>query len=142
MSCKVKLRKLIVISVLFAIIPNLSKVNCDINLNKTNGENLTSPLVSCSDEEKCKEMMRDRMILIEKKFDDYLRESSSILNVHHTERLKHSSVIYGLIVAAEENQLNQRCFNEIQQIMHAINRKEIWAMKSEFKGINNVKNFN
>jgi hypothetical protein len=130
MSCKVKYRKLIVVSLLLAIIPNLSKVNCDININKTNGENLTSPLVSCSDE-KCKAMMRDRMVLVQQKFDDYLRESSSVLNAHHTERLKHSSVIYGLIVAAEENQLSQRCFNEIQQIMHAINRKEIWAMKSE-----------
>lgn len=127
-SCRGKIFK---VSILFAIILNLSKVNCDINLNKTSGENLTSPLVSCNDGEKCKVMTRDRMVLVQKKFDDYLREASSVLNVH-TERLKHSSVIYGLIVAAEENQLNQRCYNEIQQIMHGINRKEIWAMKSEF----------
>lgn len=126
-------KKIFIASVLFAFILNLAKVNCDINLNKTSGENqnLTSPLVSCNGEENCKVMMRDRMVLVQQKFDDYLREASSVLNVH-TERLKHSSVIYGLIVAAEENQLNQRCYNEIQQIMHGINRKEIWAMKSEF----------
>jgi hypothetical protein len=117
---------------LLAIILNVTRVNCDINLNKTNGENLTSPLVSCNDGEKCKAMMRDRMVLVQQKFDDYLREASSVLNVH-TERLKHTSFVYGLIVAAEENQLNQRCYNEIQQIMQGINRKEIWAMKSEFK---------
>jgi hypothetical protein len=76
-------------------------------------------------------MMRDRMLLMQK-FDDYVRESSSIFNAHHIERLKHSSVIYGLSVAAEENQLNQQCYNEIMQIYHGINRKEIWAMKSEF----------
>ena len=117
--------------VLFAVILNLSKVNCDINLNKTNSENLTSSLVSCSDEEKCKAIMRDRTVLVQQKFDNFLREST-VLNIHHTERLKHSSVIYGLIVTAEENQLNQQCYNEFQQIMHGIKRKEIWAMKSEF----------
>lgn len=76
--------------------------------------------------------MRDQMFLVQK-FDDYLRETSLISNGHHLERLKHSSIIYGLIVAAEENQLNQQCFNEIMQIYQGINRKEIWAMKSELK---------
>lgn len=128
-SSKVKHKE---IFLLLAIILNLTKVNCDINLNKTNGENLTSSLVSCNDEEKCNAMMRDRIVLVHQKFDDYLRDASSVLSVH-TERLKHTSVVYGLIVAAEENQLNQRCYNEIQQIMHGINRKEIWAMKSEFE---------
>lgn len=116
------------------MIVNLNAVNCDRNLNKTNSENLTSPLVSCNDDENCKSMMRDRMMLMQK-FDDYIRETSSVLNSHHTERLKHSSVIYGLIVTAEENQLNQQCYNEIMQIYHGINRKEIWAMKSEFETI-------
>lgn len=107
------------------------KVSCDTNLNQTNKENLTSPLVSCNDDEKCLAMMRDRMLLMQK-FDDYIRETNSVLNTHHTERLRHSSVIYGLIVTAEENQLNQQCYNEIMQIYHGINRKEIWAVKSEF----------
>lgn len=127
-SSKVKQKELFV---LFVIVLSVLQVNCDINLNKTNGENLTSPLVSCNEGEKCKVMMRDRMVLVQQKFDGYMREASSVLNVQHTERLKHTSVVYGLIVAAEENQLNQRCYSEIQQIMQGINRKEIWAMKSE-----------
>lgn len=89
-------------------------------------------MVSCSDGEKCQAIMRDRMLLVQK-FDDYLRESSSVINAQYTERLKHSSVIYGLTLSAEENQLNQQCYNEIMQIYHGINRKEIWAMKSEFR---------
>lgn len=118
--------------VLLLAILGRAKVSCEINLNKTNRENLTSPLVSCSEDEKCKAIMRDQMFLVQK-FDDYLRETSLISNGHHLERLKHSSIIYGLIVAAEENQLNQQCFNEIMQIYQGINRKEIWAMKSELK---------
>lgn len=75
-------------------------------------------------------------MLLLQKFDDYIRETSSVLlNSHHSERMKHSSVIYGLVVAAEENQLNQQCYNEIMQIYHGINRKAIWAMKSEWKSL-------
>lgn len=117
-------------SFLLLTILNSTIISCDTSLNKTSQENLTSPLVSCNDDEKCLAMMRDRMLLMQK-FDDYIRETSSVLNTHYTERLKHSSVIYGLIVAAEENQLNQQCYNEIMQIYHGINRKEIWAMKGE-----------
>lgn len=131
-SLKMKERKIFFTSVLLIVLVNVMKANCDINLNKTNSENLTSPLVSCNDDEKCNAMMRDRMHLAQK-FDEYLRESSAILNTHHAERLKHSSVIYGLSLAAEESQLNQQCYNEIMQIYHGINRKEIWAMKSELK---------
>lgn len=138
MSClsgaeiKAKPRRIFLASLLLIVVLNVTTVKCDLNLNKTNNENLTSPLMPCNDEEKCKAMVRDRMLLSQK-FDDYLRESSSVLSSHHTERLKHSSVLYGLSVAAEENQLNQRCYNEIMQIYHGINRKEIWAMKSELR---------
>lgn len=124
------MQKIFVSSILLLTIVNAPKVSCDMNLNQTNSENLTSSLVSCNGDEKCKAMMRDRMLLVQK-FDDYIRETSSVINVHHADRLRHTSVIYGLIVAAEENQLNQRCYNEIMQIYHGINRKEIWAMKSE-----------
>lgn len=74
--------------------------------------------------------MRERLVLMQK-FDDYVRDTSLVHSSRHIERLKHTSVIYGLIDAAEENQLNQQCYNEIMQIYHGINRKEIWAMKSE-----------
>lgn len=108
-------------------------VRGELNQNSTSNENLTSSLVSCNDDEKCKSITRDRVLLLQK-FDDYIRETSSVLlNSHHSERMKHSSVIYGLVVAAEENQLNQQCYNEIMQIYHGINRKAIWAMKSEWK---------
>lgn len=119
-------------SLLALLFLNVTIVRCDLNPNKTNSENLTSSLRSCEDEEDCNALMRDRMLLVQK-FDEYVRESSSMLNSHHTERLKHSSLLYGLTVVAEENQLNQRCYNEIMQIYHGINRKEIWAMKSESK---------
>lgn len=119
--------KIILLIVLFINIFSLSNVSCDRDLNKTSSENLTSSIIACNDDEKCKEMMSDRM----QKFDDYIRDTNSFLHAQHTERLKHSSVIYGLIVTAEENHLNQQCYREIMQIYHGINRKEIWAMKSE-----------
>lgn len=119
-------------SLLLTIFLQLS-ASGELNQNSTSNENLTSPLVSCNDDEKCKSITRDRVLLLQK-FDDYIRETSSVLlNSHHSERMKHSSVIYGLVAAAEENQLNQQCYNEIMQIYHGINRKEIWAVKSESK---------
>lgn len=118
--------------VLLLAILSRTIVNCEINGNKTNSENLTSSM-SCKDDEKCKAIVRDQLLLVQK-FDDYIRETSSIISARHIERLKHTSVIYGLVVAAaDEKQLNQQCYNEIMQIYHGINRKEIWAVKSELK---------
>lgn len=129
-SFKMHQKNILLLTILCTII-SLSLVSCDSFLNKTNGENLTSPILECKEDEKCRDMMHSRIRLVQK-LDDFARETDSILTAYHTERLKHSSVIYGLIVTAEENQLNQKCYNEIMQIYHGINRKEIWAMKSEF----------
>lgn len=117
-------------SLLVTIISLSLRVNCDLDLNETKSENSSSSLVPCSDEEQCLDNMRDRMLLMQN-FDGFVRDTSANLNSRHIDRLKHSSVIYGLIEAVEENQLNQQCYKEIAQIYHGINRKEIWAMKSE-----------
>ena len=131
MCTKMRSRKIFLY--LLLLVTALDFVKCDnLNLNKTNNENLTSQLISCNDGEKCQSISRDQVLLVHK-FDDYVRETSSILNSHNMHRMKHSSVIYGLVSTAEENQLNQQCYNEIMQIYHGINRKEIWAMKSELK---------
>ena len=129
-SSKMQQKRILILTILCTIV-SLPLVSCDRLLNKTNGENLTSPIAECNEDEKCRDMMLSRIRLVQK-LDNYDRETYSILKAYHTERLKHSSIIYGLIVTAEENQLNQKCYNEIMQIYHGINRKEIWAMKSKF----------
>lgn len=133
-ATKMSLRKIFPTCLMLATVLNFANVSCEINLNKTSNlnENLTSPLVSCNDDENCKSILQERTLMMQK-FDDYIRQTSEILNSHHSERLTQSSVIYGLVASAEESQLSQQCYNEIMQIYHGINRKEIWAMKSELK---------
>jgi hypothetical protein len=125
-------KKMSFATILLLVLINSIPSNCDINLNKTSSENHTSSLLSCDDEH-CEQIVRDQMVLVQK-LDDYIKHQSSSLKFSaEIDRLKHSSIIYALILIAEENQLNQQCYNEIMQIYDGINRKEIWAMKSEFR---------
>lgn len=127
-------RKSFVAFVILVTAVNL--VNCNfVNLNKTqiHHENLTSQLsMACDDGDgKCKEIHRDHMVLVHK-FDEYFHENNTEANHHEfNERLKYSSVIYGLLMTANENQLNRKCYNEIMQIFSGISKREVWAMKSE-----------
>lgn len=125
--------KYLLSTILLLIFFDFSVVVCDIIiLNNTNSENLTSSIKACNGDEKCKEVMRNRIDRAQK-FNDYIGVINFTFNAHHTRRLKHTSVVYGLIVSAKENQMNQQCYNEIMQIYHGINLKEVWAMKSELR---------
>lgn len=120
--------------IVFVLKSNL--ITCDIVINSTNSENHTAPIIQCKnnsddgEHEDC--ILQDRHLVIVKKIDSYLNEPSSIYS-SYVERLKHTSILYGLVKLAEENELNQKCYNEIMQINDGINRKEIWAMKSKFQ---------
>lgn len=123
---------------MLVIFTAVNNVRCNlVNLNNSNtseNENLTSQLLTCDDDDgKCKEIHRDHLLLVQK-FDV---RSSSIYNGMndnaYRSRLKHSSVIYGLLTTASENQLNQKCHKEITRILHGIHKREVWAMKSEFE---------
>lgn len=120
--------------VIFTIVNYVQSNLVNLNSSSTSeNENLTSQLLTCDDDDgKCKEIHRDHLLLVHK-FD--VRSSSSFAADDHPYRyrLKHSSFVYGLLVTASENQLNQKCHKEIMQIYHGINRKDVWAMKSEFE---------
>lgn len=132
-SFKAHQRKLyIATTILLTIIVSLSAVGGDSDLNNTNIGEDKSSINECQDEDRCSEVMHDMMQRVPNS-DSNIRDKKSYMSSQYTERLKHSSIIYGLIVNANEDQLNLQCFNEIMQIYHGINRKEIWAMKSEFR---------
>lgn len=125
------IRKFFKSFLMILVFVNLVKCNF-LNLNKTNN-NLTSQLsINCDNNDgKCKEIHHDHMVLVHK-FDEYFRENISESKTFEiNERLKYSSIIYGLLLTASENQLNQKCYNELMQIFSGINKKEVWAMKSE-----------
>jgi hypothetical protein len=121
---------------LIALVLKSNLITCDIITNSTNIENHTAPIIQCKNnsddgvQEDC--ILRDRHVVIVKKIDSYLNEPSSIYS-SYAERLKHTSILYGLVRLAQENELNQKCYNEIMQINDGIKRKEIWAMKSKFQ---------
>lgn len=114
-----------------------NSASCDIIVNTTTptSENHTS-VIECQNttnidgviQEDC--IVKDHHVVIVKKIDSYLNQPSSIYNSHN-ERLKHTSILYGIVLLAQENELNQKCYNDIMQIYDGINRKEIWAMKSK-----------
>lgn len=123
---------------MLVIFTAVNNVQCNlVNLNNSNtseNENLTSQLLTCDDDDgKCKEIHRDHLLLVHN-FDV---RSSSVYNEMndnaYRSRLKHSSVVYGLLMTASENQLNQKCHKEITRILHGIHKREVWAMKSEFE---------
>lgn len=68
---------------------------------------------------------------------DYMKEASSVYSAYNA-RLKHISMLYGITLLAQENELNQRCYNEIMQIYDGINHKEIWAIKGKLKSASQV----
>lgn len=126
---------LILLIIFFTFKSNLT--NCDIvTKNSTNSENHTSSVIQCSnstndgEHEEC--ILRDHHVVIVKKMDSFLNEPSSIYSSYN-EHLKHTSLLYGIALLAQENELNQKCYNEIMQIYDGINRKEIWAMKSKLQ---------
>lgn len=126
MKCLSEFKKLFF---LLIIILNTNLFHCDnIIVNKTthNSQNTSA----CSEDEcgtkSSTNHIRDHHLL----FVDYLKESSSVST--YSDRLRHLSILYGIILRAQENELNQRCYNEIMQIYNGINHKEIWAIKGEF----------
>lgn len=129
MDKMVKKYSLVVILLFNVILLNSNIVNCDINYNKTNN-NSSVPASECSNDEYCSKNIQDQIVLA-KSINNYLHNVGSSAKSFNTERLKHSSVLYGLIMNAEKNQLNHQCFSEIMQIYEGINKKEIWAIKSE-----------
>lgn len=129
MDKMVKKYSLVVILLLNVILLSSNIVNCDINYNKTNN-NSSVPASECSNDEYCSKNIQDQIVLA-KSINNYLHNVGSSAKSFNTERLKHSSVLYGLIMNAEKNQLNHQCFSEIMQIYEGINKKEIWAIKSE-----------
>ena len=52
--------------------------------------------------------------------------------------MKHSSIIYGLTLIANTDDLSIKCYEELQKINNGINKKEIWAMKGTYFNINNL----
>lgn len=89
--------------ILILTILNLSAVNCDKKFDNVNSGKLVEPIVETD------------------------------LSADYNERLKHSSLIYGIITFAEEAKLNQQCYDEIMQIFHGFDRKDVWTMKSELR---------
>ncbi|KAG5676992.1 hypothetical protein PVAND_006783 [Polypedilum vanderplanki] len=120
------LKLLLIILVLYSKL-----ISCDILINSTRTENFTSPLVQCNSENSsdCNKIMRDRHVVIVKQIDNYLSEASSKYSTYN-DRLKYSSILYGIVLLAQENELNQKCYNEIMQIYDGIGRKETWAIKT------------
>lgn len=43
-----------------------------------------------------------------------------------------SSVIYGLLTLVVNKTQHSKCYEDLEQLHEGINRKEIWAMKSNF----------
>jgi hypothetical protein len=124
---------------LIALVLESKLMGCDRLMNITHNENFTSPLVQCNrndsdSAENCKSIMRDRHVVIVKPIDNYLSDSNSRKSTY-SDRLKYSSILYGIVLLAQENELNQKCYNEIMQIYDGITRKEIWAIKSELQHI-------
>ena len=124
----VKNYSFVVLLLINVIILNSNIVNCDINYNKTN--NSSVPESSCNNDEYCSKNIQDQIVLA-KTINNYLHNVGSSGKSFNTERLKHSSVLYGLVMNAEKHQLNHQCFSEMMQIYEGINKKEIWAIKSE-----------
>lgn len=119
----------VVLLLLNAIILNRNIVSCDINYNKTNN-NSSVPVSECNNDEYCAKNIQDQIVLT-KTINKYLNNAGASGKSFNTERLKHSSVLYGLVMNAEKHQLNHQCFSEIMQIYEGINKKEVWAIKSE-----------
>lgn len=123
---------------IFSLFVILMIVDCSLcslvnlkNSSTSENENLTSQLLTCDDDDgKCKEIHRNHLHFVHK-YDEYFLSPQNDDHHEYKNRLKHSSLIYGLLVTASENQLNQKCYKEIMQIYHGIHKKEIWAMKSE-----------
>lgn len=131
----VKNYSFVVILLINVIILNCNIVNCDISYNKTNN-NSSVPESACKNDEYCSKNIQDQIVLA-KSINSYLHNVGSSAKSFNTERLKHSSVLYGLVMNAEKHQLNHQCFSEIMQIYEGINKKEIWAIKSECLRMNN-----
>jgi hypothetical protein len=130
MKCLNEHRKLLCNVLLFIAIFNTKLVNCDILLNSTSNIKNASACEGdqCGTQHNSKNnMVRDHRMLIV----DYVQDSTSYYNAYN-DRLKHISILYGVILVAQENELNQRCYNEIMQIYNGINHKEIWAIKGEW----------
>lgn len=130
MKCLIEHRQLLCNVLLFIVILNSKFVNCDILVNSTasNVQNASAcEGDQCGPRSNKNNIVRDHRMLIV----DYVQESTSLYNTAYNDRLKHMSILYGIIMIAQENELNQRCYNEIMQIYDAINHKEIWAVKGE-----------
>lgn len=129
MKCLREQRQLLCNIILLIAIFNTKFVNCDILLNSTTSNIKNASACEgdqCDTQHKSKNIVRDHRMLIV----DYVQESTSFYNAYN-DRLKHMSILYGIILIAQENELNQRCYNEIMQIYDGINHKEIWAIKGE-----------
>lgn len=124
MKCLSDYGKLLCNSLLLIAVLNTNLIDCDILVNNktTNKQNASA----CGEVECSSNIKRDHHVLIV----DYMKESSSNYNAYG-DRLKHLSILYGIALLAQENELNQRCYNEIMQIYDGINHKEIWAIKGE-----------
>lgn len=125
MKCLNQYRNFLCNFLLLIAILNTNLIKCDILVNKTSNQNASA----CNNNEECvtktsTTIVRDHHVLIM----DYMKESST-----QSDRLKHISILYGIILLAQENELNQRCYNEIMQIYEGINHKEIWAIKGELE---------
>lgn len=47
------------------------------------------------------------------------------------DRLKSTSILYGIVKIASERPQVNKCYRELQQIYDGIHRKEIWAIKGK-----------
>lgn len=111
---------------LFLALFNLNFVSCDI-LNSTSNIKNSSACEGDQCDNGQNHIVRDHRMLIV----DYVQESKSLYSAYN-DRLKHMSILYGIIMIAQENELNQRCYKEIMQIYNGINHKEVWAIKGEW----------
>jgi hypothetical protein len=125
--------------VLVLIVLSLSviAIECDILKSAQNisSESHHQHVKNCSENagESCQNLMQSQQhVVIVKNLENYLNDASNAYNSYN-DRLRHSSILYGIVLLAQDNELNQKCYNEIMQIYAGIGRKEIWAIKSEFQ---------
>jgi hypothetical protein len=56
---------------------------------------------------------------------------SKVLNYENKEYLKHSLLIYGLLVSITKDDVSTTCFAHVQKIIQGIKVKESWALKGK-----------
>lgn len=68
----------------------------------------------------------------ETKTSNNSKEYASWYKHEQYDRLKSTSILYGLIKIASKRPQTNKCYQELNQIYHGIHRKEIWAIKGNF----------